>query len=181
MTKKIKGSKTMQPSNRCQQGKLRWIIELKNGDIMDKYNEDGTKNVYANKVAGKVKVHVPIKEVKTVGLKDEKGNVLAVMDVPDGAVVFQRRRVRDINYYNRFHTATQTVGGKLVGGRWVPERILSKQVPEYTYGECWLIGWRTSSEVRYKCVYPDGKTEEYNAWDVKPWLYEPQWFSDEQV
>ena len=181
MTKKIKGPKTLKAPKLVKQGKLRWSIELKNGDIMDKYNDDDTKNVYSSRENGQIKVHAPIKEAKSIGLKDDKGNVVAVMDVPDGAVVFQRRRVRDIPYHGKFVTATKKVGGELIGNRWIPERTLTKKVPVYDYGQCWLIGWRTATELRYKCVFEDGRVDEYTEWDVKPWLYEPEWFPAEQV
>ena len=181
MVKKIKASKTVVQQPKVKQGKYRWSIEYNNGNVMDKYNADGTKNVYCQKQDGKPKVFVPLTDVASIGLTDADGNIIAAMPVPDGAVVFQRRRVRDINYYNRFHTATTTVPAGAFAGRWYPERQVTKTYPEYTYGECWLIGWRTSTELRYKCVYPDGKVEEYTEWGVKPWLYEPQWFPDEGV
>jgi hypothetical protein len=186
--KKIKAAKTIQSPKLQQQGKLRWSIELKNGDVMDKYNGDGTKNVYASKENGKVKVYAPIKTAKTIGLTDPEDNVLAVMDVPDGAVAFQRRRVADIPYSFSKVKATKKIGGKLSGNRWIPERTLTKLVPVYEYGQCWLIGWRTPTECRFKVVFEDGRVDEYTEFATKPytqahpsWTKEPEWFPDEQV
>lgn len=189
---KIKASKTMKPAKLIKQGKLRWVIETKNGDVMDKYNDDNTKNIYASKegtgTARKVKVHAPITEAASIGLKDDQGNVIAVMDVPDGAVAFQRRRVMDIPYNFKKVTATKKVGGKLIDNRWIPERTLTKQVPVYEYGQCWLIGWRTATECRFKVVFEDGRVDEYTEFATKPytkahpsWTKEPQWFPDEMV
>jgi len=178
---KIKAAKTTKAPKLIKQGKLRWSIELKNGDIMDKYNEDGTKNRYAGREDNAVKVYAPVSQATTIGLTDENGALFAVMDVPDGAKAFQRRRVRDIPYHGKFADATKKVGGVLMGNRWIPERTLTKKVPIYDYGQCWIIGWRTPSEVKYKVVFEDGRVDEYTEWDTTPWTYEPEWFPDEQV
>jgi len=228
----IKAVKTAVAPKGVSQGKYRWSIEYKSGEVMDKYNVDGTKNVYCSREQlvtpekisnldvkqlthtqlaieamtqlqkaafaegrsdiqlqedgwyrlARAKVNVPLTDATSIGLKDAAGNIVAVMDVPAGAKVFQRRRVRDVNYHGRYHDARVKVGGRLSSsGRWIPERWLSKRVPEYTYSEFWLIGWRTKTEVRYKVVYPDGLVEEFTEWNVKPWLYEPEWFTEEKV
>jgi hypothetical protein len=186
MVAKLKGSKIAQAAPLIHQGKYRWSFQYKNGKVMDKYNADGSKNVYCSREEDKGKVHVPLQDVTAAALTDSEGNVVAVMDVPEGAVVFQRRRVRDINYYNRYHDIVTVVPECVIDGRYYPERKVTKRYPEYTYSEMWLIGWRKrevdgSMSVCYKAVYPDGKVEEYTDWNVKPWLKEPEFFDDETV
>jgi hypothetical protein len=183
---KLKSSVTATPLPVQYQSRYRWSFEYADGKVMDKYNDDGTKNVYAGRIGKSVKVHVPLQDVKTAALTDVNGNVVVVMDVPEGAVVFQRRRVRDINYYNKFHLVTKTVPATVLDGRYVAERQVTKTYPEYTYSEVWLLGYRKREpddtiRVQFKAVYPDGKVEEYSQWNVKPWLKEPEWFSEEQV
>lgn len=186
MSGKVKGPKTMIPPPRNRQGRYRWSFEYESGDVMDKYNEDGTKNIYAGRENKKAKVHVPLTGVVSAGLTDADGNLATVMDVPSDATVFQRRRVMDINYFNRFHNAEVVSPAGVYGGRWYPESRRMKRFPEYTYSEVWIIGWRRreaddSITVRFKAVYPDGLVEEYTEWSVKPWLGELEWLPEEQV
>ena len=178
---KLKGVKTAKPAVLKRCGKMRWFINYKNGDSIDKYNGDGTKNVYCQKEQGNPKVYVNLNEASSIGLTDNNGNLITTLDVPDGAVVFQRRRVRDINYDNKFHSFTTTVPAGVYGGKYYKEKQVTKMYPERTYGECWLVGWRTSDALCYQVVYPDGKVDEFTEWDTKPWTYEPEWFADEQV
>ena len=181
---RVKGVKTMAPPPVNRQGKYRWSFEYASGDVMDKYNVDGTKNVYSGRENKKARVFVPLDNVVTAGLTDADGNLATVMDVPVGAVVFQRRRVMDINYFNRFHDAEVVTPEGVYGGRWYPESKRMKRFPEYTYSEVWFIGWRLreaddSISLRFKVVYPDGVVEEYTEWGVKPWLGELEWLPDE--
>lgn len=186
MANKVKGSKTMTAAPKRRQGKYRWSFEYASGDVMDKYNEDGSKNIYAGRENKKAKVHIPLTDVVSLGLTDAEGNLATVMDVPSDATVFQRRRVMDINYFNRFHDAVKESPAGVFQGRWYPKSSRTKRYPEYTYSEVWIIGWRRreaddSITVRFKAVYPDGLVEEYTEWLVKPWLGELVWLPEEQV
>jgi len=185
---KIKGAKTAvaQPLNK--QGRFRWSFEYQDGKIIDKYNSDGSKNVYAERdEAGKPKVHVSLQNVQAVALTNWEGKIMAVMDVPEDAIVFQRRRANiRINYYERFHDIVEVIPEAYEGGIYYPERKVPRRVPETTYDQVWLVGWRRreadgSVMVDFKAVYPDGKIDEYTKWGMKGWLYEPEWFSEEQV
>lgn len=183
---KVKGRKTMGPAPIHKQGKLRWSFEYADGSVMDKYNEDGTKNIYAGREDKKAKVFTPLTGVVSAGLTDPDGNIASVMDVPEGALVFQRRRVMGINYYNRFHPHEVVIPSGVRNGRWRPEVKRMKQVPEYNYDEVWIIGWHKreaddSITTRFKAVYPDGTVEEYTEWAVKPWLGELEWLPHEML
>ena len=160
---------------------MRWALERKNGKATRKYNEDGSKNVYHH--GGKT---LDRDGIKNWGLTDEQGNVVATLSVPDGAVVFQRRRNISINYRDKWYDVTQVLPPTQIGGKMLPERKVTRRLPEQYYAEVWLHGWRRreadgSVTVSFKAVYPDGKVEDYTEWDAKPWLYEPQWFSEEEV
>ena len=183
---KVKSSKVTSALPLNKQGKLRWCFEFSDGSVMDKYNGENEKNVYVSREGSRAKVNVDVKNVKNLALFDWQGKLATVMTVPEGGVAFQRRRVIDINYYGRTATAKQDVGDKMIAGRWVPKKTLTKTVPIYDYGDCWLAGYRKretdgSLTVKYKCVYPDGKVEEFNVWGVKGWLKEPEWFLEELV
>lgn len=178
--------KTVTAPQATSQGKYRWALEYKNGDYVRKYNDDNTKNVYAERTLNKAKVLVQLQNVSLASLTDEKGNVAATIEVPEGAVVFQRRRVTPINYNNRFHEVKQVIPPTLTQGGVTPERVIVKVLPEVMYDQVWLIGWRKREpddtiSVRYKAVYPDGKVDEHTAFNVNNWLYEPEWYSEEQV
>jgi hypothetical protein len=169
---------------KVQKGKYRWAIERKSGKV-EKYDEDDAKTVYHWKDNMGNLRSLDRTNIKTWGATDDEGATVAVMDVPVGAVVFQRRRIMDINFNNQFHTAEEVVPAGPVGGRWFPERKVVKTYPEYTYSEVYLVGWRKRDgnvvTVHFKAVYPDGKVEEYDAFNMKPWLDEPDWFTEEQV
>ena len=83
---KLKADTTAVPT--APQGAMRWVITYKTGEVMSKYNDDGTKNVYCDKGG----IHVPLTGATAIGLTDPAGNLVAELAVPDGAVVFQRRR-----------------------------------------------------------------------------------------
>ena len=185
MSEKDKNTNVNAVTNAAGKGRYRWVAEYKNGEVKGRYNKDGSKNVYHGLDSSGTPQAVSRKGIKTWGFTDVNDKPVTVLDVPDGAQVFKRRRVMDINYYNRFHDVEETLGGKVEGGRWVPEQKVVHRYPEYTYSEVWLIGWRLrvggGVKVQFKAVYPDGKIDEYTAWDLQPWLYEPEWFSEEQV
>jgi len=166
---------------KVRHGKMRWAVERKDGKTLGKYNVDGSKNVYHHR--GKT---LDRSNIKTWGLTNEAGNAVAVMDVPEGAVVFQRRRNISINYRDKWYDVEQTLPPVLVGNKMLPERKVKRRFPEQYYDMVWIHGWRKreadgSVTVSFKAVYPDGRVEDYTAFGVKPWLYEPLWFSEEQV
>jgi len=201
------------------QGFYRWSITYEDGSVMDKYNDDKTKNLYVKDN----KVIVPLTKATAISLTDDKGNVATTVTVPKGAVVFQRRIGflfgGGVNYNNSFTEVeipvpavmTALVKSKTRPGQseWVemefdsatnkykpivgtqqlklwPARVIKKLVPEITYREYWIVGWRKrekdgSVTVAFDAVYPDGKVDHHNAWLEKPWLAEPRWKPEEQV
>lgn len=169
-----------------ERGKYRWAQEKKDGSVLAKYNADDTKNLYHWRDEQGVLYTMDRANLTSWGVTDAKGKAAAVLDVPEGAQVFQRRRVIDINYFNRFHDVHVKIGGKVVGGKYLPERVVTRRYPEHTYGECWLLGYRVRKpngqlEVKGKVVYPDGKVEDFTKFGQKPWLGEPDWFEEELV
>ena len=171
-----------------KQGKMRWCFEYKNRTFIDKYNSDNVKNVYA--VRDKVKV--PLQAVAKVALYNEYNRRITDLAVPDGAVVFQRRRVGPVNYEMKFFEFTETTPAyrdESTGKIYPPKTITRKDMPYALYDQVWLIGWRkrevdNSVTVKFKAVYPDGKADTHTSFCVdgsKDWLREPAWFSDEQV
>jgi len=187
----LKGSKIMPLSDPTIRGQYRWIITYKDGTKIDHYNKDETKNIYSQGD----KVLVPLINADTISLADATGNEITSVKVPDGAVVFQRRRGAwgagglRINYYNRWHDVEEIVLGGYDKSRkmWVPDHTVTRHVPEVNYEEYWIIGWRKreadgSVSVEFDAVYPDGKVDKHKAWNEKPWLTEPKhWKSEEQV
>jgi hypothetical protein len=189
---------------------LNWALEHKNGSVTSKKDKQGKLNVYSDVRSGK---HAKRDNVKTIALQDSSGKTVVLVDVPDGAEVFQRHRggTQGVNYYNRFHTvntwvdnATGEVKLTQVDNQQVQEPTITevfdpatrrmianlrketKVLPEWTYSEFWLVGWRKRESdgtitVRFKALYPDGKIDEHNAWKEKPWLEEPEWLPEEQV
>jgi hypothetical protein len=179
---KIESSKTVQPNPEVAQGLYQWSIENTDGTVMTKYNDSGSKNVYADKS----NVIVPIAKAKLISLTNAEGKEVASLDVPAGAVVFQRRRQISINFNNKFYDVQETVPATRVGNVMLPAKTVTKTIPEQYYDQVWLIGWRRreadkSVSLQFQAVYPDGLIEEYTAFGVKSWLYEPQWFTQEQV
>ena len=169
-----------------QRGKLRWSFEYRDGKTASKYLDTQTKNVYAAREGAEAKVQIPLKDVSVAALTDEQGNLAAVIEVPEGATVFQRRREVVVNYNGKFYDYTETVPASRTAGGMTPERQITRRLPEVTYDQVWLVGWRRreadgSVTVRYKAVYPDGKVDEHTEFNTKPWLYEPEWFIEEQV
>ncbi len=186
----IKSAKTVPVSPEEVQGAFRWIIIYKDKTVISKYNADNTKNVYADKG----KIIVPVTNATAISLTDKEGNVVTNVAVPDGAVVFQRRRGAwgaaglRINYYDRWYDATETIAGGYDKSRkaWIPDHTVTRRVPEVTYEEYWIVGWRKreadkSITMQFDAVYPDGKVDHHTAFGEKPWLYEPQWKPEEQV
>lgn len=156
----------------------KWVIEAKNGSTVKPRDEKDKVTPYTE---------APLKDAKNFGLEDEQGNIKVVIFVPDGAVVFQRRRTVKINYNNKFVTINEAVPAYVDGqGILRPEKKTARTVPETTYEAVWLIGYRLRNnkgdvEIQFKAVYPDDKIEEYKAFGGKPWLYEPEWLTEEQV
>ena len=155
-----------------------WVIEHKNGQITAKRDQDKKLNAYHTR-----QEHVKRDNVKTFALQDEQGNPKVIVDVPDGAQIFQRHRVVGVNYYNRFHEVTESTPEHFdsTSHKFIPAKTTKRTIPEYTYDDVWLIGYRTATEVYFKAVYKDGKIDEHHGWNEKPWLYEPEWFPEEQV
>jgi hypothetical protein len=160
-----------------------WVLEHKNGKVTKK-KDAGKLNAYHNREG-----HTKRDNVKTIGLQDEQGAPTLVVDVPDGAEVFQRHRGNiQINYFQRFHDVTETTpetfdpNSRTV----ISARTTTRRLGEITYGEVWLVGWRKRETdqtvtVYFKALYPDGKIDEHHGWNEKPWLYEPEWFAEEQI
>jgi hypothetical protein len=161
---------------------LNWVIQHKDGAVTAKKGKDGSLNPYHTREA-----YTKRDSAETIGLQDDKGNTVVLVNVPSGAEVFQRHRQVPINFYNRFHDMTQTIPGHVneSTGRYVPEEKKTKTYPEITFDECWLIGYRTRKgadvTVYFKVLYPDGTIEEYDAWNVKPWLFPVELFAEELV
>jgi hypothetical protein len=160
-----------------------WVIEHTNGDVTAKRDNKGVLHPYH--LRGDIS-SVPNKEIRTIGLQDEMGKPVVVVDVPKGAYVFQRHRTVPINYTGRTHEATQTIPSYVSNGRFYAEKTVTKTYPEATYDDVWIVGYRKrkkdgSVTIFFKTVYPDGKIDEHHAWNEKPWLFEPEWFIEEQV
>ncbi len=161
-----------------------WVIEHKNGQFTAKHNKDKNLNPYHTR-----DVHTKRDNVSTFGLQDTDGNVKALVNVPDGAEIFQRHRGNiAINYFNRFHDVTESTPETFdpQTRQAIPARAIIRRLGEITYGEVWLVGYRKRESdgtitVYYKALYPDGKVDEHHGWSEKPWLYEPEWFSEEKV
>jgi hypothetical protein len=125
--------------------------------------------------------------VKTIALQDEEGKEKVSVDVPEGAEVFQRHRVVKINFNNKFVNITQVIPASYdeASGIASPEKTVIRSIPETTYQDVYLIGYRVrvdkEVQVFFKALYPDGKIEEYTAFGTKAWLYEPEWFPEETV
>jgi len=157
-----------------------WVIQHKNGKVTKKHDDKGLNPYHTRDKTTKRD------NVQTFALQDEQGKTIVLVNVPDGAEVFQRHRVTPINYFNRFHDMPETVPEHVENGRYVPAKTLSKSYPEITYDDVWMIGYRKreadgSVTVYFKVVYSDGKIEEHNGWNERSWLFEPEWFSEEQV
>ena len=183
---KVKGRKTMNPAPERRQGRYRWVYEYADNTVISKYNEDGTKNRYAGREDGKAKVFIPLTGVTSAGFTDADGNVVTVIDVPEGATVFQRRRVTKINYFNRFHEAEVIIPEGVRRGRWWPEKRRMKMFPEINYEEVWIIGWHKREDdgsitTYFKACYPRGPIDEYSEWGLKKWLYELEWLPHEML
>lgn len=170
-----------------QQGKYRWCFEYADRSYIDKYNSDNIKNVYAVRE----QVQIPVTGVAKVALYNEFNRRVADIEVPDGAVAFQRRRVGPINYSNRFFTFKGEVPAYQdpTTGKIYPPKPFTKQMPYEDYTECWIIGWRKANVVEFKVVYPQCgeapfQVDTHTAWvndGSKDWLREPAWLSQEQV
>jgi hypothetical protein len=186
----LKSAKVLPASDPEVQGQYRWAITYNDGTVLAKYNRDNTKNIYADKG----KVIIPLSNASSISLFDAKGAEVTKLAVPEGAVVFQRRRGAwgagglRINYYDRWHDVEEIVPGFYDKSRkmWVAGRTIIRHVPEVTYEECWIIGWRkrekdNSVTVAFDAVYPDGKVDHHISFNEKPWLFEPQWKTEEQV
>lgn len=183
---KVAAAKTVVAPEQSTQGKYRWSFEYKDGRTASKYLDESTKNVYASREGVAAKVQVPLRDVAAAALTDEAGKIAAVIEVPEDAVVWQRRRVVPINYNSRFYDYTETVPATRTAGGMTPEHKVTRKLPEVTYDQVWLIGYRRREadgvvSIRFKAVYPDGKVDEHTAFNSKAWLYEPEWFSEEQV
>lgn len=159
-----------------------WVIEQKNGKVTPK-KDKGVLTPYHTRSS-----HVPRDKIQTVMLQDEQGNPKAILDnIPDGAEIFQRHRYIPINYHDRYHTITESIPESFDPNtrQLTPAKSVTRTLPEWTYMEFWMIGYRrrvgASVEVYFKAVYPDGKIDEHHGWGEKPWLFEPDWFSEEQV
>jgi hypothetical protein len=131
-------------------------------------------------------INVDRSNIQTFALQNEQGNTQVSVDVPPNGEVFQRHRVTAINYYSRFHDIAEQIPEHVENGRYIPAKTLVKTYPEITYDDVWLIGYRKREldgivTVFFKALYPDGKIEEHNAFNEKPWLYEPEWFAEEAV
>jgi hypothetical protein len=155
---------------------LNWAIEHQNGNVTQKRDAQGKLTSYHTRSK-----HAKRDNAKTIALQDESGKTAVLVSVPQGAEVWQRHRVVPINYYNRFHDVTTTVPAHLENGLYLAETSQTKSYPEITYQEVWMIGWRTKTAVYFKALYPDGKIDEHHGFTEKPWLFEPEWFPEENV
>jgi hypothetical protein len=170
-----------------KQGKYRWCFEYRNRNYIDKYNSDSVKNVYAVRD----EVQVPVTGVAKIALYNEYNRRITDLEVPVGAIAFQRRRVGPINYSNRFFTFTDNIPAYKdpKTNKIYPPKTITKNVPYEDYSECWIIGWRTKDAVEFKVVYPQTgenpfRIDEHTEWckdGSKDWLREPQWLKQEQV
>ena len=177
---RIKSPVTVQPNPNTPQGVFKWSINYADNTQLSKYNADGTKNLYATADG----VKIALTNVASISLSNGKNTV--TLDVPAGAKVFQRRRAISINYRDKWYPVTQVIPPTQVGNKMLPERTVTKLIPEEYYDQVWIIGWRkrnadNSIQVQFKAVYPDGASEDYTAFGLKPWLYMPEWFEAEKV
>lgn len=169
------------------QGRMRWCFEYADRSYIDKYNSDNVKNVYAVRE----QVQIPVEGVVKVALYNEFNRRVADIEVPAGAVAFQRRRVAPINYTGRKFTFNGEVPAYQDPrtGKIYPPKPFTKQVPYEDYTECWIIGWHTTDAVQFKVVYPQNgdmpeRVDLHTAWindGSKDWLREPEWLSQEKV
>jgi hypothetical protein len=83
---KIKASATAKAGK--NPGWYRWSIEYKDGKVIDKYNSKTEKNRYCTGL----KTNVPLTGASKIKLSDPRDRDVKELSVPDGAVVFQRRR-----------------------------------------------------------------------------------------
>jgi hypothetical protein len=159
---------------------LNWAIEHRNGQVTEKRDKQGNLNSYHTRQG-----HTKRGNAKTIALQDEAGNPKVIVEVPNGAEVFQRHRVCPINYNSQFHDVTTTILGHVENGLYIAETTQNKTYPEVTYQEVWIVGYRqrvgTVVTVYFKALYPDGKIDEHHGWTEKPWLFEPEWFPEENV
>jgi hypothetical protein len=191
---------------------LNWVLEHKNGQVTAKKDAKGKLTPYTNKRNSE---YAKRDNITTIALQESGGKTVVLVDVPDGAEVFQRHRGfinGGINYYSRFHNVNFWVdnitGAVLltqVDNQQVQEPVItdvfdpfsrqlipnikkiSKVIPEWTYRECWIVGYRKREAngtvtIKFKAVYPDGKIDEHTDFNIdgsKSWLAEPEYFAEE--
>jgi hypothetical protein len=167
---------------------LKWVIEHRDGQFSKPRDDKGNLNPYHHRDAEGVHHHTKRDNVKNFALVNDADVPVVVVSPPADAVVFQRRRVIRINYNNQFHTIVDVTPEwyDTTTGIYHAEKKAARTVPETTYEDFYMIGWRKRNPdgtvtVQFKAVYPDGKTEEYTKFGEKPWLSEPEWFAEELV
>ena len=58
-------------------------------------------------------------------------------------------------------------------------RIYTFGVGKQFKGRFWMIGWRKRGAQEFTVIYEDGRQEQYNTFNVNPFIYEPDWYSFE--